>query len=447
MLLTVMAGLFLLFGFASAQTTTPLNFGMAQVEQNIGLASTDIRLIVARIIRAVLGLLGVLALCIMLWGGYEIMTSGGNEEKIQEGKKILMNGTIGLVIILSAFAIAQFVISQLAGATGANVDGQPGGCKDPQVDVNGDWYKVNCTGLCKEVGCCKEMMKLSGMFVAQSITPSTKDTKMNNVAGRAIFNMPIANKFSAGGVVSIFKITDKVQNKSEDITNKFDFKFLTDKDGNNIGVEASYKPDSGLCLDGKTGCLDNGDFRIDVNENLTSATGQKISKGTKDCPFPMKAEFGVKHDNKEEFVMNFDGKDDYINLGSNPLQDGSMTVEAWIYPTDDSNTFKPIVALNSEQFSFWQQSKNLLFRLAGIHTKNPDGTTKWGYCDVTAYTAVELNKWQHVVATYNSATMKQRIYVNGKTFGWEDMAKQQDACKTIGGGGFQLKIGMQEVAM
>jgi len=123
---TVFAGVFfvaiflLLAQSALAQVASQpdLNFGLQPVEQNIGLGGEDIRLIIARIIRAVLGLLGIIAICLMLWAGYTIMTAGGNEEKIQEGKKILINAVIGLAIILSAFAIAQFVINMLAQATG-----------------------------------------------------------------------------------------------------------------------------------------------------------------------------------------------------------------------------------------------------------------------------------------------------------------------------------------
>ncbi len=104
--------------YAQVEKQAELNFGMAQVEQNIGLSGDDIRMIIARIVRVVLGLLGTLAVCIMIWAGYTIMTAGGNEEKIQEGKKIMTNAVIGLIIILSAFAIVQFVINMLAQATG-----------------------------------------------------------------------------------------------------------------------------------------------------------------------------------------------------------------------------------------------------------------------------------------------------------------------------------------
>jgi len=49
------------------------------------------------------------------------MTAGGNEEKITGAKKMLGAGIIGLVIILAAFAIATFVMSNLNSELGATL--------------------------------------------------------------------------------------------------------------------------------------------------------------------------------------------------------------------------------------------------------------------------------------------------------------------------------------
>jgi len=88
-------------------------FGTEDLDQNLQLSGIDIRVVIAKIIRAVLGLLGIMALSIILYAGFTIMTSGGNEQKVEAGKKILVNGVIGLAIVLSSFAIVQFVISSL----------------------------------------------------------------------------------------------------------------------------------------------------------------------------------------------------------------------------------------------------------------------------------------------------------------------------------------------
>jgi hypothetical protein len=73
---------------------------------------------IASIINVALGLLGVIALVIILAGGFEWMTAGGNEEKTTEARKRIIAGVIGLAIILSAYAIAQFVLRSLSAATG-----------------------------------------------------------------------------------------------------------------------------------------------------------------------------------------------------------------------------------------------------------------------------------------------------------------------------------------
>lgn len=73
-------------------------------------AGTDLRTVVARIINFVLGFLGIIAVVIILFGGFKWMTAAGNEDKVAEARKLLVAGIIGLVIILAAWAISTFVI-------------------------------------------------------------------------------------------------------------------------------------------------------------------------------------------------------------------------------------------------------------------------------------------------------------------------------------------------
>jgi len=84
---------------------------------NGSLTTTDPRTVIGRIINVALGFLGVIAVGIVLLGGFKWMTAGGNEEKTEEAKKLLGAGVIGLVIILCSWAIATFVINQLMTAT------------------------------------------------------------------------------------------------------------------------------------------------------------------------------------------------------------------------------------------------------------------------------------------------------------------------------------------
>lgn len=99
---------------ASALTAGDLGLGYGTAT---GLTSRDIRSTVASIINVALGLLGIIAVVIILIGGFKWMTAGGNEEKVTEAKKLIAAGVIGLAIILCAYAIATFVINSLVNAT------------------------------------------------------------------------------------------------------------------------------------------------------------------------------------------------------------------------------------------------------------------------------------------------------------------------------------------
>ena len=83
----------------------------------LGLGNKDPRATVAAIINVLLSFLGIIAVVIILLGGFKWMTAGGGEDKIGEAKKLITAGVIGLVIILASWSIATFVLSQLYIAT------------------------------------------------------------------------------------------------------------------------------------------------------------------------------------------------------------------------------------------------------------------------------------------------------------------------------------------
>jgi hypothetical protein len=82
-----------------------------------GLSESDLPTTIASIIRVILGFLGIVAVVIILIGGFKFMTSGGHEDKVKAAKKVMVAGVIGLVIVLSSYAIASFVLSSIITAT------------------------------------------------------------------------------------------------------------------------------------------------------------------------------------------------------------------------------------------------------------------------------------------------------------------------------------------
>src|SRR3989339_1651163 len=117
LLFIVGAGFFVWSHPVMAQDT----FGIDRVEQtDLNLSGTDPITIVIRIINTILALLGIIAVGIVLYAGFLYLTSAGNEDKIAQAKKLLTNGLIGLVIILSSFAIVKFVLNKFLDVTGSS---------------------------------------------------------------------------------------------------------------------------------------------------------------------------------------------------------------------------------------------------------------------------------------------------------------------------------------
>ena len=71
--------------------------------------------VVTGIIQVVLGLVGIVAVCVMIYGGFTYLTSTGNPAKIAKAKNILLYGVVGVVVAGLAYAIVFFVSKALGG--------------------------------------------------------------------------------------------------------------------------------------------------------------------------------------------------------------------------------------------------------------------------------------------------------------------------------------------
>ena len=72
--------------------------------------------LIGRIINAVLGVVGSIALLMFVYGGLMWMTAAGNEERVKKGGSILTWAAIGLIVIFSAYAIVDLIINKVTGA-------------------------------------------------------------------------------------------------------------------------------------------------------------------------------------------------------------------------------------------------------------------------------------------------------------------------------------------
>jgi hypothetical protein len=84
------------------------NLGLDYVAP-LNLANADPRDAAVSLIALLMTFLGIIAVVIILYGGFVWLTAAGNEEKVSRAKKIITAAVIGLIIILAAYLIVGFV--------------------------------------------------------------------------------------------------------------------------------------------------------------------------------------------------------------------------------------------------------------------------------------------------------------------------------------------------
>lgn len=73
------------------------------------------------LLKIILSLLGVLLLVLVIYAGFLWMTAAGNSTQVEKAKDILVNAVVGLIILVSAYAISTFVVTQLATVAGTEI--------------------------------------------------------------------------------------------------------------------------------------------------------------------------------------------------------------------------------------------------------------------------------------------------------------------------------------
>ncbi|MDP3244638.1 MAG: pilin [bacterium] len=65
------------------------------------------------IVDTVMSITGIVFLAIVVFSGIQWMMAGGNQEDVAKAKKRIVNATIGLVIVVGAWAIINFILTSL----------------------------------------------------------------------------------------------------------------------------------------------------------------------------------------------------------------------------------------------------------------------------------------------------------------------------------------------
>lgn len=94
--------------------------GMDSVSKEFGADTddpVDIRTIMVSLIKVFLTFLGIIFLVLIIMAGYKWMTAAGNEDQVKEAKSTLSRAIVGLIIIISAYAITEFILENLIHST------------------------------------------------------------------------------------------------------------------------------------------------------------------------------------------------------------------------------------------------------------------------------------------------------------------------------------------
>jgi hypothetical protein len=155
------------FGLTTAATTGGLS------ENQISQAG-DIPTVLGNIIAIALSLVGVFFFILILYAGIIWMTASGAAERVESAKKKMTSAAIGLVIVLSAYAISNFIFSSLiqepsvAGDCKAGFDGSVCGgnkvCRGTTCVDECDYLFRDFSGKCINIASdpCMDGMILSG---------------------------------------------------------------------------------------------------------------------------------------------------------------------------------------------------------------------------------------------------------------------------------------------
>lgn len=98
-----------------AAVLTPAGTGLPETAANAGYQTrgTSVPQFVGVVVNAALGIIGVVFLVLIVYGGMLWMLSEGDETKVGSARGLIFHSIIGLILVLSAYAITSFVVGSL----------------------------------------------------------------------------------------------------------------------------------------------------------------------------------------------------------------------------------------------------------------------------------------------------------------------------------------------
>jgi 4-hydroxybenzoate polyprenyltransferase len=123
----ITAAFLLAFLFSNVAAVNAQNAAQdAEIDQDFGLTKTmgignvgsalqqdSPNIYVGQVIGIVLSFLGIIFLILIIYAGFKWMLAQGNESEIEKAKQIIIAAVSVLIIVLSAYAITEFIGNQI----------------------------------------------------------------------------------------------------------------------------------------------------------------------------------------------------------------------------------------------------------------------------------------------------------------------------------------------
>lgn len=117
---TFLVGVAMILGSFSVATAPALaqisaeNTGLVDTARQAGYGETAVGLpdVIGRIINILIGLIGLILFLFILYGGIMWMIAQGDPTKVTKAQGIIYNAVIGVLVVLAAYAITNFIITQ-----------------------------------------------------------------------------------------------------------------------------------------------------------------------------------------------------------------------------------------------------------------------------------------------------------------------------------------------
>ena len=101
---------------ASAQVTSGINAATTGEMRGKSVDNT-----VGSIVNVLLWVVGILSVTMIVWSGFKYITSAGDTSKLASAKSTLIYAVVGLIIAIMAYAIVNFVRTEVTSTGGSGV--------------------------------------------------------------------------------------------------------------------------------------------------------------------------------------------------------------------------------------------------------------------------------------------------------------------------------------